>query len=229
MRTLACIVVLLCAGCATYTTPGAAVPLAALGRADIAEGSSRQPAPQFPASIAVVRVQAAPYRSYSAEGYGSGRYSVIVAPDESMQAIASWPSVERVNGIDTTFLPEKLDTLGALRGAAAKTQADVLLIDTVDTTFKLQGRELPPASDIGLGAKAGGPATITVVATAIFVDVRTGYVYGSTSATADVDAAGALRARDDLERKRIEVERSALKELLKNAGQTWAGIVQHYR
>ena len=66
-------------GCATYTTPAAGVNMSTLGDDDIVELMALEPAAQFPARLAMVRVQSSGYRSLTADSYGSllmdlGRY-----------------------------------------------------------------------------------------------------------------------------------------------------------
>jgi hypothetical protein len=200
----------------------------------LAEGSPRQPAPQFPAGIAVVRLQASPYRSYSSEGYGAGRFSVIVTRDvptpEQFQIIAKWPSVDTEAALNSAWLPQKFESIDELRSVAAKMQADVLLVYTIDTTFALQGHVLAPDSSIKLGANAPAPLTIAAKASAAFVDVRTGYVYGHADAGASAEVAELPGSADALDGKRIEVEREALTQLLSTTAKaTWTDLAQQYQ
>jgi len=233
LRPLIAVIVLLCSGCATYVTPGGAANLDQIDRVHVADGSPQQPAPQLPASFAVSRLQASPYKSYSAEGFGAGRFSVIVAGEaptpEQLQLIAKWPSVDNVGVLNSAWLPAKFDSIDDLRGAAAKMQADVLLVYTVDTTFKLHGQTVPPEGSIALGAKEAGPATVSATASAAFVDVRTGYVYGRAEAPASADVSDLLHAREALDAKRIEVEHDALAQLMVKAAKTWADIAQQFQ
>ena len=64
-----------------YVTPGRGAALPTLTETDIAELMTRRPASQFPARIMIARVQGSGYRSYVAEGYGYGRYSVVTTRD----------------------------------------------------------------------------------------------------------------------------------------------------
>src|SRR3546814_15166274 len=58
------VVAFLCAGCASYMTPGGPAPLAELAGAN-ASDAAEQPSPQFPLNLVAVRLQAADYRSFS--------------------------------------------------------------------------------------------------------------------------------------------------------------------
>jgi hypothetical protein len=225
--------VLFCTGCSSYVTPGGAADLDQINRVKLIDGSPRQPAPQLPANFAVVRVQAAAYKSYAAQGFGSGRFSVITAREapspEQLQLIAKWPAVDNAALLNASWLPEKFESIDDLRGAAAKMQADVLLVYTVETTFKLHGQAVPPEGSIALGDKASAPATVSAVASAALVDVRTGYVYGRAEAPASADVTDVLKARDALEARRLDVEHDALAQLMMKAGKTWADIAQQYQ
>jgi hypothetical protein len=61
---LAAVCVLLLSGCATYIPPGAKVDLQVFAPSDIQAGFAAKPTNPFPASIAVVRVQASNYSNY---------------------------------------------------------------------------------------------------------------------------------------------------------------------
>src|SRR6185436_241195 len=86
----------LVAGCATYTTPGRGAEMAKLGAAaidqknatesGIAEAMAKKPLASFPAAVALVRVQFPGYRSYTAQGWGTGQYSIITTRDVEAQA-----------------------------------------------------------------------------------------------------------------------------------------------
>src|SRR5689334_24663921 len=83
-------------GCATYTTPGRGAEMAKLGAAaidqknatesGIAEAMAKKPLASFPAAVAIVRVQSPGYRSYTAQGWGTGEYSIITARDVEAQS-----------------------------------------------------------------------------------------------------------------------------------------------
>jgi len=175
-------------GCAaSYVTPGGPARLDAIDRADIAQVASRRPAASFPARIAVVRVQAADYRSSTAEPLATGRFSVVptkeLISDDELNAIGEWDDVAAVAPLSKLLLPAKLDSFDDLRLAAAKLQADVLLVYTIDTTFRVQGRGYGPLALISLGLVPDRDAYVTSTASAIFVDVRSGFVFGVVEAT----------------------------------------------
>src|SRR5438105_4373497 len=90
-----CLICLL-TGCATYVTPGRAAKMAALEapavdqqsgtESGIAEAMAKKPLASFPASVAIVRVQSPGYKSYTAQGWGTGQYSIITTRDVEAKA-----------------------------------------------------------------------------------------------------------------------------------------------
>ena len=225
--------VLLLSGCAHYVTPGAAVRLQDIDRADIAEVAARKPSPNFPARLAVARVQANGYKSYSNEAHGSGSYSVMttqeLATEEQFQALSKWPAVAGVAPVSRMLLPAQLRSLDDLRLSAAKLQADVLLVYTVDTSFRVNGRGYGPLATISLGTLPDRDAHVTSTASALFIDVRTGFIYGASEATAKASGLTSFwGSQDTVDRKRLEAERDAFGLLVAEAGKTWSGIAGQY-
>src|SRR6202158_4015686 len=217
-------------GCAAkYVTPGAPANLADINRPDIRELASRKPSPNFPARIALVRVQGAGYRSQTAEGIGRGAFTVITVQElfgnRELQTLSRWPQVAGVAPLNSLLLPPTLDSLDYLRVAAAKVQADVLLVYTLDTMFRLQGKIYTRLDVFSLGILPDRDAKVNSTASALLIDVRTGFVYGLGDATAT-----ASPLTNAVDRKRIEAERQAVQELVANLDSTWSGIVkQHAR
>lgn len=232
MRHLLVLVAIFCAGCASYRTPGAATAPAQLDRADAAEIAARQPSPQFPLKIGVVRVQAAHYQSNSAAGLGAGRFSVLdpqeLLRDAQLRAISQWPSVAGAAAVDPGLLPARLDAMDDLRLAAAKMQADVLLVYTVDTRFLSKTQPYAPGSKLSLG-KAPDAPSIATEAAAVFVDVRTGFVYGAMQAAKSAPVGAAWNAAKTLDAKRLDVEAQTFSALLEEADKIWGGLVSRYQ
>jgi len=233
MRTISILILGLLAGCASYVTPGGPANLDAINRADIAEVASRKPASSFPARIAIARVQASNYRSYSAAPMVTGRYSVITTQelltDAALARVTAWPKVVAAPSINRLLLPAKVETIEDLRVAGAKLQADVLLVYTLDTSFRVQGRGVGPLSVVSLGLIPDRDAYISTTASAVFADVRTGYIYGVAEFSAKASGlTNAWGSREVIDRKRIEAEKEAFAGLINEAGNTWAGIVSQY-
>lgn len=225
--------VVLCAGCVSYVTPGGPVRLQDIDRADIAEAAARKPSPNFPARLAIARVQAPEYRSYSFDGYGTGRFSVVTTQEllaeEQFDAFDRWPAVAGVAPVNRLLLPPNFESLDDLRLSGAKIQADVLLVYTLDTTFRVQGRSYAPLSVISLGLVLDRDAHITSTASALFTDVRTGFVYGVAEATAKAtDLTSFWRSSATIDKKRLEAEREAFALLVPQLEKTWSGIATQY-
>ena len=233
MRWLLLAAVAAMTGCASYITPGGPVRLGDVNRHDIAEVAARRPVATFPARIAIVRVQAPDYRSRSAQAFASGRFSVMTAQEllseDDQRAMHAWPSVAGLAPINRLLLPEKLDTLDDLRLAAAGVQADVLMVYTVDTAFRVQGRGYGPLAAISLGLVPDRDAFVTSTASALLVDVRSGFVYGVAEGTAKASGlTNAWSSGDTVDRKRLEAEREAFARLLTESRRTWTGVALQY-
>lgn len=221
-----------CAGCASYTTPGGPASLAAMQAGEAAPSGSALPVPSYPVSVNVVRVQAADYASLSAERIAGGAFSVVMPPElstlESMQAISQWPLVTDAGVLRASLLPPELTSLDDLRLAAAKNLADVLIVYTVDTRFEAGGRKLDPLVDISLGEAPAADACVTASASAVFIDVRTGLRYATAQSSARADDLGdAWKSATALDRRRIDVEKQAFVALLSESEKVWARIAGH--
>jgi len=179
-------------GCASYVTPGrgadlgqispaAATTLAAQHAPEdpIAQSFDRKPMAHFPAAIAVVRVQQPGYVSPTAQGWGTGRYSIVTTRDvekpEQLERLSKLPQLKGVAPINRLLLNSNLDDDTPLRQAAAKLQADMILIYTFDTTFKSEDKALP-LSVISLGLSPNQQVHVTSTASALLMDTRNGYL-----------------------------------------------------
>ena len=234
MKIVVFALMLICAGCASYVTPGAAVRLQDFDRPEIAAAAARKASPNFPARLAVVRVQAPQYRSYSAESYGSGPFSVLVTQelltDAQVTSIQGWPALAGAIPINRLLLPPKLESFDDLRLSAAQIQADILLVYTLDTSFRLQGRGYGPLTAISLGVVPDRDAYITSTASALFIDVRTGFIYGVAESTARTSGlTNVWSSRNTIDKKRVEAEQQAFDGLMTQAATTWKGIAAQYQ
>ena len=227
------LIILTYAGCATYTTPGGSVSLSEMADPEINEILATEPAASFPVNIAVARVQAPHYQSYRVNSYGTGRYSVVtnreVETEEDFEKISHLPQVSAVGPLNRILLPERLDSINALRGAAARLKADVLLIYTFDTTFHAGEQKFAPLNAISLGFLKNKEVTVTTTASAAIFDVRTEYLYGLAEATQReskwASVWGTSSVIDDL---RILTERHAFEGLLVEIDKTWRNIIREY-
>jgi hypothetical protein len=64
---------------------------------------------------------------------------------------------------------------------------------------------------------------------ALFIDVRTGFVYGLSETTAKASGlTNAWGSRDTVDRKRLDAEREAFGRFIPEAERTWADIAKRY-
>ena len=217
MLIIGCVAAL--AGCATYTTPGGGVSLAGIDDAGIEAAFSREPAAEFPANVAIARVQAPEYVSPTNRGYGSGAFTVVtvrdIETDEDYERLGAATGVRAVAPLTRILLPTELQSTASLREAAAQLRTDLLLIYTVDTAFRTDVGRIGPLQTIGLGFLPNRESHVDATVSAMVVDVRTGYVYG----TAEVTATRSQKSdfwgtRAAIDKARIAAERAAFERLV---------------
>jgi hypothetical protein len=149
--------------------------------------------------------------------------------EPQMEAMLKWPSVAGVASVTRLTIPSRLDSIDDLRLAGAKIQADILVVYTIDTSFRIQGRGYGPLTAISLGMVPDRDAYITATASAILIDVRSGFVYGVAEATARTAGLTSVwGTRDTVDRKRMEAEEESFSQLLDQMAKTWSGIVKQY-
>ncbi len=220
-------------GCASYTTPGGGVQINELAEADINELMSKEPAAIFPANISVARVQAANYRSHTADSFGTGRYSVVTTRDveyeEDFVYLSKLLKVKGIAPVGRILLSKNLDRIKSLREASARLKADILLLYTFDTTFHAGEQKFLPLNVIALGFLKNKRVSVTTTASAALFDIRTEYLYGLAEATSKESKLASVwsseNAVDDL---RLTAERSAFEKLLPEIEKTWGGVVTEY-
>ena len=224
-----------------YVTPGAGAELSALAEtdlsqltdADIQEILDRKPASPFPAIMAYVRLQSPGYRSYSFQSYGRGRYSVVptrdIETDEDFKKLANLPMISDVVPLSQVLIPQNLNSHKQLRISAAQLHADLLLVYTLDTVFRIKDHDIGPLGIISLGFFPNREARITTTASAVIFDVRTAYVYGLVEATEyEKQMASTWTAHEAVEDARKKAERKAFEKLLEEFTMTWKIIVEKY-
>ena len=227
---------LVLAGCgAHYVTPGGAAPF--LGGADTdteLEGLGghfdARPAASFPAGIAVVRLQDAGYYPDRYRTPGA-RYVVVPTRDieaaDTFERLASLDGVRAVAPLSRLLLPEHASRIDDMRGPAARMQADLLLLYTVDTALHVEGRPLGPLSTISLGLLRNKRAEVTATVAAILVDVRTGFVYGMSEESRTVEKKASMWSTAMVvEAARLEAEKQAFAAFVDEFPVFWSGVVR---
>lgn len=227
---IACLLAALAAGgCATYQTPGSGVSIPEITTPDVAEAMARKPAASWPARLIVARVQGPGYHSYSNSGYGKGRYSVVTTRDieteEDFARLGAMPKVAAVGALNRLLLPGNLENDSALRTAAAQLQGDIILLYTIDTTFRTESTDIGPLKVISLGLFPNKKAKVTTTCAVALIDTRTGFIYGVAESTASEDQRsdywGTTAA---IEKARARAERGAFVAALGEVEKLWAGV-----
>ena len=237
---IACAVVI--PGCASYAAPGPAADLQAVGVMPasidaqtpdaIKAAMARRPMAQFPAGIAVVRVQAPGYQSLTTQGYGHGAYSVVttreVETPEQVERMAKLPMVRGIAPVGRLMLPQTLTSDQELRQAAAQLQADMLLVYTLDTQFYVRDMA-KPLTVVSLGLSPNQQARVVTTASAVLMDTRTGYVYGTAEASEHHNRlAAAWTSEDAIDAARIRTEREAFAKLIGELEKTWGMVIANH-
>jgi hypothetical protein len=231
------------AGCAAqYATPGPGAPMQAFGAAPAAQAANteggikaqldKQPLAGFPAAVAVVRVQGPQYRSYTACGYGAGKYSVVsmrdVEAETDLAKLDKLPMLRGLAPLNRIVLPHDLESDYELRLAAARLHADILLLYTIDADF-IDIDRTTPLSVLTLGATTTKRLRILCTASAALLDTRSGYVYGVAEGTeTHEELQNAWKTDEEVDNTRRKVEASAFNKLVTNLQGTWGRVVQQY-
>ncbi len=198
----------------------------------VREAFDRQPTAEFPTGVAVVRVQQSGYRSQTARGYGSGAFSVVTTRDietpEQYERLNALPQLAGIAPIGRLQLPTRFGGVEDLRRAAAELQADMLLLYTLDTQFTNDDKA-KPLTVISLGLSPNKVVSVTTTASALLIDTRTGFIYGSAEATAEDDQlANAWTDENAADETRRRVEREAFGELVDELELMWGGVLQRF-
>jgi len=228
------IVILTISGCAvTYTTPAAGVSISSLTDDDIAELMKVEPAGQFPARIAIARIQASGYSSRTNNSYGSGQYSVVTTRDiedeSDFHKIANLPMVAGVAPLNRLLLTPNLDSIKDLRLSAARLKTDLLLIYSVDTTFHVESTPLGPLSLLTLGTLPNKKAFVSSTISGVLVDVRTGFIYGASESTErEEQRTNMWGTQDAIDEARVRSEKASFKGFVAGFVKLWDSIVEQY-
>ncbi len=238
MRTLSLLFIIAVAtilsGCASYITPSGRADFTSFTSTTMQESFAARPAAQFPASIVAIRVQSPRYRSYSTEReggvHGYGRYSVItvreVEDDADVQRMSKLSEVGGLIGISSLLLPESLQSDKELREAAARLKADMVFLYTFDTTFH-ENEKIVPLSVVTLGLSPTRTISVTVTASALLMDTRTGFIYAALEATEKRRLlTNVWQSNQSADSARRDAEKAAFKKLVVEFEKTWPQVVE---
>jgi hypothetical protein len=187
----------------------------------------------FPAHVVIVRIQEPGYKSMTNEGIGGGRYSVItvrdIETDEHIQRLAKLPSMAEVSPLSRLLLPSSFQSDQELRQAAARVQAGMVLVYTVDTTF-LDTNKSTPLSVVTLGFGPTIDVRVITTVSALLLDTQTGYIYGTIEETAREQAtSSAVSSKNACDAMRLKTERQAFEAFIAEFETLWPRIVETYK
>jgi hypothetical protein len=189
----------------------------------------KKPLASFPASLAIVRVQAPGYVSYTTRGWGGGQYTIITTRDVEKPAdlgrINMLPQVRGVAPLNRLVIPSVLNSDYELRAAAARMHADILVLYTIDTVFHETDRTTP-VTVVTLGATNNKRLRIMSTASAALLDTRSGYVYGLAEASDEhEELQNAYKTQEEIDRIRRDVEANAFTKLVGDVESTWKMVL----
>ena len=234
-------------GCSSYVPPGGPARMTIFSSESLVsepvelvdeEGKivrivGRKPMAKFPANVVVVRVQEPGYKSYTTSSYGQGKFSVIFDRDvekkEDFDRLGKLVDMDHISPLSRLLLPQNLQSEKDLRVAACRLSADMVLIYTIDTKFYKTDTSTP-LTVISLGI---GPTINTRVITsvsALIIDAKTGFIYGTIEETAkEGRTTAALTTKNACDKLRLKTEREAFEQFLDEFEVLWKEIVQRFR
>ena len=233
---LAAIVFLLSGCVATYIPPGAKADLQVFAPPDIQAEFAAKPTNPFPASIAIIRVQAPTYSNYYLQqrggNYGSGRYSVVLAKevneDSQLERVSKLHQVAGLVTINRMLLPEQLESDHEIRRAAARLQADLVFLYTFDTSF-FDTDVAKPLTVITLGLSPTRKISAVTTCSALLMDTRTGYIYSAYEVTERAETfSTSWGSRDSADEARRQNEQEAFARLTDELVTTWPKVLERH-
>ncbi len=227
-------------GCVSrYFTPGGPAPIGAMTTASVAAVLQTVPESPMPARVAYAHIQDRSYRSASTSGVARGTIALVSADDlekaADLEAMRRWPETTDFVRLTPILVrngaaAQDFDALTALREGAATLHADILALYTVDTHFRVDDFSPGALGVLTLGLAPTRTAVVHSTVSIVFVDVRTGFVYGTAEASSNDDQlANSWTSGDAVDQCRRRVEREAFEKLLVEAGKTWEGLAAQRR
>jgi hypothetical protein len=149
--------------------------------------------------------------------------------ESQLDEIKGWPEIRGATPLNRLLIQSQLHSLDDLRAASANLKSDVLLVFTIDTFFRVDGKSIGPLSVVSLGLMRDRETVVTTTASAVFIDVRSGFVYGTAEATAsETKRTSAWGSSSAVDQSRLVTERDAFAALLKELTKTWISIVAEH-
>jgi hypothetical protein len=221
------------AGCsAPPKSPESGVNISTLAAdgGDINEAMSRSRKARLPARMAVARIQRRGYEG-GAPCQGTGEYCFVTArdfeSDEDFARLKKLRKVSSVTPLKRLLVPPDLASIEQLRGAAKTMRANVLLVYSINTKFKVDDSQHQSVSVVTLGLLATKKARVDTTASAAIVDVANGAVLGVAEGIAfDEQKATNWSTEGKLKASRTQVEQKAFQEMLADLERVWKGAIR---
>ena len=122
------------------------------------------------------------------------------------------------------LVPQELSSDLDLRNAAARLQADAVVVYTVSTEFS-HHEAIPPLTPISLGLFPNTRFKVNSTVSALLMDTKTGFVYGTLEETAsDSGITIPLLDENTFESSRKETERKAFEKALHSFESLWGRV-----
>ena len=218
--------------CASYVTPGGPADFKTFTDPQLKKAYTARPAANFPAHLAMVRVQSNGYRNDETRGFGAGRYCVVtredIANEGDFERLVKLRGIRDVVRLNQLLVPSELTSDLEIRNAAAKLHTDMMVLYTFNTTF--EDRDLlSPLTTISLGLAPTKSFKAKSIASAIVMDTRTGYIYSVLEESADKSGlATAWGDSQAMKQARKKAERDALDKLLESFERTWPRVLRRH-
>lgn len=220
-----------------YVTPGGSVNISELADEDIARLLEKQPTAVFPVNIAIARVQAPKYTSYTQQTRGyeepQGSFSMILTRDveeeEAFEKLVKLDGVKQASPFNRLLLPYNYKSIKDLRLAAAKMKAHILLVYTFDTEYIIDTKNYGPQNALAMGYLKNKEVKVVTTASAALFDVQTEYLYGLAEATSKASKkANAWKKEDEVDALRVQTEKGSFNNLIAEIEKVWQDIHKEY-
>jgi hypothetical protein len=219
LYTLAIVIFFVSSCSQKYLTPGSDVRISTLADEDISKLLSNKPASEFPANIAIARIQHPEYTSHSyrwAKGtkFQGQSFSLILTrdagEDSAFRKLNELSGVLQAAPFNRLLLPYNYKSIKDLRLAAAR-------------------MNYGPQNIISLGYLKNKDVQVVTTASMALFDVQTEYLYGLAEATANENRkANAWKKQDEVDNLRLSTERKAFEKLVGEIETMWPGVVKEY-
>ena len=105
----------------------------------------------------------------------------------------------------------------------------MLLLYTLDTSFRIDETNLGPFAVVTLGFLPNREAIVTATASAVLYDVRSGFVYKLAESTArEHQRANLWTTQNAIDNSRLEAEKKSFEQLLDEFAKTWKGVIEEH-